>query len=366
VSIAWDWLVLPGLVAGLLVLALSVFVYRAAPRDRGLILAVFLFLWGSQTVLNALPLLWSDGSTEEAAMDSLFWITLAAALFAYLWFVSTLDSPFTRRLRRKVAVAYWCAALLLLWFMMLDATFFTQRGPGSRLVSSAIGLGVLYGLIVAAGAWWRARRTARRAQAKSYFVAAVGHDLLLVPMAIWFGLGSPGASPDQETFIVLTVPPVAALWLAAFLAYGMLRHHIFGIDLKVKWTLKRGTLVGALAVVFFVAKEGVEAFLPGEGALAGISGAAVVAALAFPMWRGAARVTDTLMPGVADTPEYRERRARDVYRAAIGDAMRDGEITAKERGILAGLRHNLGLTAAEARRMERAAVGDEGSGETVG
>jgi hypothetical protein len=62
------------------------------------------------------------------------------------------------------------------------------------------------------------------------------------------------------------------------------------------------------------------------------------------------------MPRVHDTAEYRTVRKREVYRAATESAIRDGVVTEAERDVLATLADELGLTAGEARAIERAAT----------
>jgi hypothetical protein len=347
------WLALPGLLVGAAVLALAAAVYLAGSSIPARRLALFLFLWGFQTMLNGSPWLWRIGSPEYLAIQSVFWLVLAASLAAYLWFVSTLDSPFARSIQGVGSVVYWGIIIFILVLILLEDTGFEDRGAGGRVVSAFAAITFLYGVVVAAGAWWRARHSSGRVRARSYFIAAAGHDLLLIPMAIWFGMGSPGASFDQETLVVLFVPAVAALWLAVLLAYGMLRHHVLEIDLKVKWGIGRGTLLAIFVGAFFVSAQVAQEFVvEAHGWLVGSVAAALLLAAIRPLQRFATRVADLALPGVAPTPEYLSLRRAEVYKGAVEEMLADGIMTMKERRALLRLQRDLGLDAALANTIE--------------
>lgn len=342
-AFAWDWMTLPGLVAGAVVLVLSVVVYTARRPGTSRALAFFLFLWGCQTALNTVAHLFTPGSKAYLAADALFWTALAAALLAYVPFIETLDSPVTRRPGPRSLAAYWSLGILALVAIVVDRQHFVVRGTGSRILSSMVAIAVLYGTVAAATAVRRARHTAAREKAKAYFMAALGHDLLLIPMAIWFGLGGPGADYAQETVVVLTIPPVAALWLATMLTYGMLRFHVFDIDLRIKRGLGRTAVLAALAAAFFTVSEVTEALLPIRGLWLGVAAAALVATASLPLERAATRCLDRLMPNVQDTDVYRSQRKEAVYEAALQELMADGRLTPGERKQLQTLRARLGL-----------------------
>lgn len=59
------------------------------------------------------------------------------------------------------------------------------------------------------------------------------------------------------------------------------------------------------------------------------------------------------MPRVQDTDAYRTVRKREVYRAALESAAADGEVTDKERDVLATLQEQLGIAPTDALAMER-------------
>ncbi len=79
----------------------------------------------------------------------------------------------------------------------------------------------------------------------------------------------------------------------------------------------------------------------------------MIVLLLRPVQRFAQALADRIMRGVEDTPDYRESRKHEVYRAALEGAMTDGAITEKERHILSRLREQLGFSAEVADRIER-------------
>lgn len=74
---------------------------------------------------------------------------------------------------------------------------------------------------------------------------------------------------------------------------------------------------------------------------------------ALPAWRLSGRFVDRVMPNVVDTEEYRTVRKREIYRAAVESAFQDGEITIRERRMLAALQGQLGLAGEDTVAIER-------------
>jgi hypothetical protein len=137
------------------------------------------------------------------------------------------------------------------------------------------------------------------------------------------------------------------------LAYAVLRFQLFNIDLKVKFVLQQST-VGALIIGgFVVGSEVLESFVAVSGAALNIIVAIAILVVLRPIQRLALRMTNRLMHGVQNTPEYLGLRRLEVYRAALEGAFKDGLITDKERSILDHLRDNLGISQVEAVALEK-------------
>jgi hypothetical protein len=295
----------------------------------------------------------------------------ASLIPLYLLFIARLRSPVARPLGGPVAsVMLWigvvgAAALVVvrgdLFVANLvpidDGRWIEEYGILGDLLPLAHGILPLYGLLVAWDQWRRSRGAGvARRQATSYLLAFGWRDLnwVVVLLVVLPLLGSYDAG--QTPAWIVAIMGLTELVFVALLGYAVLSTQLFDIDLKVKWTLKRSTLIAALAAAFFLAKEGMEALLPVQGVVPSIGGAGLVGLLALPAWRFANRLVDRAMPRVQDTPEYRQERKNAIYRAALMGALDDGSITDKERGMLAALAAELGLDPGVVHRLEQAIV----------
>jgi len=109
------------------------------------------------------------------------------------------------------------------------------------------------------------------------------------------------------------------------IAYGILRAHLFDIDLKIRWTIKQSTLAALVVAIIFLVSEGASTFLSAElGTVAGLIGAAVVIFFLTPLQHFAERVAATAMPRTQKPLEYVAFRKMQVYEAALIDAMSEG------------------------------------------
>lgn len=147
---------------------------------------------------------------------------------------------------------------------------------------------------------------------------------------------------------------LGTLFAVPLIAYGILRAHLFDIDLRIRWTIKQSTLAALVVAIIFLISEGASTFLSEElGTVAGLFGAAVVIFFLTPLQHFAERVAAKAMPNTENTPEYVAFRKMQVYEAALTDAMLEGGISSKERVLLAHLRESLGITVADAEAIER-------------
>ena len=150
---------------------------------------------------------------------------------------------------------------------------------------------------------------------------------------------------------------VARVVMVALLAFAILRYQLINLEIRVKWTLRRGTLVTMFLAVFFAVSGLAEAFAQqyagrASWMLGGVAAGLLLFAL-NPLQKLADRLANRAMPHVEDTREFRTVQTREVYRAALESALADHRISEKERDVLATLADQLGLSAGEARALER-------------
>ena len=111
------------------------------------------------------------------------------------------------------------------------------------------------------------------------------------------------------------------------IAYGILRSHLFDIDLKIRWAIKQSTLAAFVVTFGFLLSEGADRFLSAElGNVAGLLAAALVVFFLTPLQRFAEGVASAAMPNTKNTPEYAAFRKMQVYEEAVSEARQEGGI----------------------------------------
>lgn len=361
-----DWVWTRVGVAGVLVatatLATAVMVYVAGPRRRqSRLLAALLGVMGV-AVLAGSGLMYLTADPREAyAWQAVNTVCFISYLWLYPAFLSTLATPFSRRLARVRPLFYaFAVATPALWFVapeqfvpsMRPGTFApwdTVPGPGFELLMLAgVGVGLL-GFGLAFSAHRRAPLgSLHRTQARSYLLAFGVLDVSLIGFFVLSVLSEGWV----EWLLIGHLVGIAAF--VALLAYGALKTQLFDIDLRLKRGVRRGTVAGTITVAFVVGSEGAELLLPVDGTLLGLAAASALAFAFRPIERWSARLADRVMPTVQPTESYMAIRKREVYRATVEEMLMDGHMSEKDRRVLARMRAQLGLSDEDARAVEEA------------
>jgi hypothetical protein len=279
----------------------------------------------------------------DAVMIALYPPFLALALN------TNLTRPFADT-RVRIGLAVGSVVLVL-------AVVVSESPIAITLLYVTVTLLFVYALVASIHAWRTAKRGIARERAGIFALAFGFRDLgwgLSYAIAAWLMW----TQPDQTT-----MPDVA--WLAKFvyalgtlfyvplIAYGILRAHLFDIDLRVRWTIKQSTLAAAVVVIMFVLSEGAERLLSSElGNVGSLLVAALVVFALTPLQRFAERVATAAMPNTHNTPEYAASRKIQVYEEAVSEAHFEGGISEKERALLIRLRDSLGISASDADAIE--------------
>lgn len=360
--------------AALVAVAMAWFVYSTRPdRIQNRLLGAAIALGGLSTGFYfGAPLF----ATERAlARDAIgIGVTLLVLLPpVYLLFLGTIRTPLTRPFRGRAA--FWSLAL---YTVLVEAAWLAAPGrfadgltyhpqiggwhldPGAPhrglriLLLGGLGLVQLYGLLVALAAFRNATTRTARDQAASFALAFGSRDLLGAAFILYFGARAIRMNSLEESVFILALP-VMDLLFYLLLAYGILRTQLFDIDLRLKAAFERTLIVAPFAATFFVVTEALERLVPFESFWLGVGSAGAIGFLLRPIRRGASRIADGIIPGVAGTPDYLLARSREVYRHAVEAALEDGAISASERRVLERLEADLGLAGGEAARLEAAA-----------
>ena len=353
------------LVAGLLLVAAAA-VFAAAPSRRqnrllALVLLVDAAAHAASAIGNAADAGVFAAATNFAAFR-LFTVATAAVPFLYLLFLGTIETRAAAPLRhRAVARAIAAMALVAAVAPLVFRDVFlhvVDGGPTTATVGMIVvflgwGAVSVLGLVLAVLAWRQAAPGTPSRRKAGIFVVAFGvRDVIFTAFAAVVLLGTRWPGLFQ---LSPWLPPIADLLFVPLLAYGVLRFQVLDVDLKLKWTVQRGTLAAVFAATFFVVAELVQSVA--STTLGVVGGAAAAGLLVFaiqPLQRAADRVAEVALPRVAATPEYLAERKVEVYRAAVESAHEEGGIDAKERAILDRLQAKLGLARHDADRVEAA------------
>lgn len=309
------------------------------------------------------------------AMGAVASIAIIAIPPLYLAFLGValrgpLAGPFAKRAARALLWAWGVAALplVLLWpaeimgpvFAAPDGFSFGNTAV-NRTLALLVAFAALYNLAASITACYASPLgTVARAQAK-WFMAAFGtRDAIVVPTMmyiVWNG---------ENTAVLSTGFLLAGLFYAPLLAYALLRHQIFDIDLRIKRSLSRGALATLFIAVFLVGSQLGEQFaqqvLGRQGWVIGAVAAGLLVFALTPLQRLADSLANRALPKATGSDQYLSFKKLEVYRAAVEGIARDGRISPRERSVLERLQAKLGIDAGAARQLEREALSAASAG----
>jgi hypothetical protein len=364
-----------GTLGGVFAIVAAVFVFRTAPDRRvawrfaALLIFEGIMIWTARSG----PLYWilPGGWTRftflvHFANDGLLVATHLPAVAVLVR--SDLLAPFRSN---RIAIAMFVVGILHAfvvftfpdWYMRDTGTAMGMRsvtdalGPGTAMLFALLVVGYSVGLVAALLARHAARGPVARRQASFLAVAFGERDLtwgfiyLIGLYSFLFGVPDfVGSTP----WVPVTIPTIGLIVYLGLTTYGVASAHLLDIDLKVKWTLERGTIAAVFIAVFFMVSEGAAAFLSDQlGSLIGILATGGLVFALAPLQRAAERFASEAMPSVQDTPEYRSYRKLQIYGEAVSEAARAGRVSAVERVVLSRLRDQLGLDPDEATSLEQ-------------
>jgi hypothetical protein len=279
----------------------------------------------------------------DCAMLALYPPFLAAAL------QTKLTRPFANKRVQRI--------LGIISVMFVFAVVLSPLEIGAMMLYLMLSSLFAYALTAAIHAWYVAKRGVARTRAGIFALAFGFRDVCWVFIYI-FGITQIAAGTYQDESVVVpdffNVVYAGGTFLAVpLIAYGILRAHLFDIDLRLRWTIKQSTLATVVVTLMFVLSEGADRYLSAElGDFAGLIAAALVVFFLAPLQRLAEGVATVAMPNTKNTPEYAAHRKMQVYESAVSEALPDGNISDRERALLDTLRESLGISAADADALE--------------
>lgn len=219
-----------------------------------------------------------------------------------------------------------------------------------------------------------------------FFVAALA-PIAGVAMALLAGLRSPGLRVRAEMLAALTalmavsglyvgwnvvrgvdwLPGIflIGVWrilLPALAVYALVRHGLFGVDVRLRFAIKGTTLAGCFLAVFFVVNKVTENLVAArfDNNHVGVYVGGVVAGLLLfvlsPLQRVAERFSQAVLPNSTPVSSMTHPERLDLFREQAMLVWRDGRMGRKERALLDGLRARLAIPFEEAARIEAQAA----------
>jgi len=279
----------------------------------------------------------------DCAMLALYPPFLAAAL------QTRMTRPFANK---QVQIGITLASILL-YFAVLN----TPLKFGATLLYVLLSVLFTFALVASIQAW-REASGAARSRARSFALAFGFRDVCWslvyagATLSVWRETYSVvDANATGPEYLVYALGTLIAVPL---IAYGILRTHLFDIDLRIRWTIKQSTLAAVFVTIVYLLSEGADRFLSSElGNFAGLLASAILVFFLAPLQRFAERVASAAMPNTKNTPEYTAFRKMQVYENAVAEAQLDGGISVKERSLLDLLRDSLEISPADAEVLER-------------
>jgi hypothetical protein len=148
-------------------------------------------------------------------------------------------------------------------------------------------------------------------------------------------------------FLNIQLAIVAITITGVIIAYGILKHKLFDIELIVKktfiYTVVALTLIGLFRLIELGISYTVSTTFFGGDLMARFIAAAIVATIFFPFRSLAMRIGDKLFPSLTETIKFEAKREIEIYRRQLGHVLEDGVITEKEEKGLRSLREDLGI-----------------------
>ncbi|WP_439106128.1 hypothetical protein [Congregibacter sp.] len=357
-----EWL---GSLAALVAWGFALYVYWVSPRTKSSSLLVLMLFVDGLAVISS--------GTSWPFVDRLinlgkpFWWRVHVAsdwalIGVYLTFIgTTVESSLAKPMRGPRTQLFVLIAGVIMAALMMPLQVETFRSEFAAYLYSLIALVLTWGFAAALHAWMSASNLASRARAAAFSLAFGLRDTVWMITFLITGAFNLGYLDESNTmfFYGTAVAYVSAVIVyVPLVAYGMLRTQLFDIDLRIKRTLKRSTVVAAFVAIFFLISGLAELFF--SAALGNLMGILCTAGLVFfldPIQRAAERLSNAAMPETNDTPEYENFRKLQVYESAVQAAVDDGAVPAHKRAILDALVTSLGISPEVALRLEQDALG---------
>jgi len=365
-----DWLGIP---AAIVAWGFALYVFIVAPPTRGARFLIAMLVVDGLAVITSYnnnlvhltPWLVSLGLPPVPA--GLHQVSDWAMIAVYLPLIGmTLSSPLVKPLKRPFVshAALFGGLGIAILILFLPEDISEKFNVPFYIVICIV---LTWGFAAALHTWLTATNEADRERARAFTLAFGIRDVIWTLTfayftADYYGLIGPGIEEQSDMYnsYPMLLPlsyELAVIIYVPLVAYGVLRVQLFDIDLRIKRTLRRGTVAAAFVATYFVVSELASNYLSGHfGPILGILGTGALVFFLDPIQRAAERISNAAMPNTLATPEYESFRKLQVYDSAVRAALEDGHISARQRRVLDSMVQSMGIDWNVAQRMEHDAL----------
>lgn len=361
-----DWLGIP---AAIMAWGFALYVLVVAPPTRGARWLVgMLFVDGLAVITSYDNLAYLNPFLENVGLPGVprglhqvsDWVMIAV----YLPFIGmTLSSPLVTPLKHPIIsrlILFGGLGIALVIFFLPDDTRRHFNVPFYIVICIVLA----WGFAAALHTWFIASGEAERERARAFTIAFGVRDVLwTITFAYYtaalYGLTEAGieelaSGSVKYSFLLPLSYELAVILYVPLVAYGVLRVQLFDIDLRIKRTLKRGTVAAAFVATFFVVSELAGNYLSSQfGTFLGVLCTGALVFFLDPIQRAAEGFANAAMPKTVNTQEYESFRKLQVYESAIRAALEDGHISERQRRVLNSMIVSMGIDPSIAKRMEQ-------------
>ena len=187
----------------------------------------------------------------------------------------------------------------------------------------------------------------------------LGGAAVMVATALYLTASESSHQSTSQTITTTTfLFGVWRLLAASLVAYALVRHRFLDLDLRINWTISRGTVLAILIATFLVVSKIIENALNSKlGVIFGGVATGLLMLAIKPLERLGDRVANGVHPrGRRQRKSLEAEQRLAIFREQATLVWSDGHIGRKERLLLDSLREQLGLDAAAAASIEHDAA----------
>lgn len=211
---------------------------------------------------------------------------------------------------------------------------------GLGIVPAVIGLGLL------------GRQLRSNASTRHQVQVVWGLALLAIATGIFVGTSPDFIRKEWRLFVL-------GLWrlvLPTLIVIALVKHHLFGIDVRLKTAVKSSTIAAVFGAAFFVGSELLEEVIPINNVVLGLLAAGAISLILKPIQTMAHRLAERTFPGVKPFDDMNVKERLLVFQEQAELVWADGMVGDKERSLMERLQARLGIDEQDAKRIEAKAA----------